>query len=324
MLLSETKVPVNKRFALGTLVRIAAVVEGSRLGRILFGQKRNQKRKVKVWRFVTESRLLGDIPFSFDAKVSGTTFQLQGPFRYAAGDYYGAYLTQGAYEPAVTAHITQVVRQCPTPRVLDVGAHYGWYTILLAKIIANRGIVFSFEPSEAIFSLLKRNVELNDLHNVRLYELPLSDKRETVSMVSNSCHQDSRYMSVIEQGAMGNNAGLLSAIPFDELNEMEAIQPNIVKIDVHGVWKKVVDGMRKSLHRDVEHLYLELDNPLGDLSSWYVDIRHIILMLRDAGMSVYEIQDFRQRHGSKIVKAEDNWIARSGNKEAMLYAVKRR
>jgi len=314
---------MNKRLTLGLLTRIAAGMGRSKLYKTLPPGMR--AALMKAWRFVAGSRLLGDMPFGFDAKVGGTRFQLRGPFRYAGGDYYLTYLTQGAYEAAVTAHITQLVRQCPTPRVLDVGAHYGWYTIYLAKVIANRGIVFSFEPSEVIFSFLKRNVELNDLHNVRLYKLPLSDKREAVSMVaSKSYPRESRCMSVVEWGEMANYTGLLSAIPFDELNEVEAIQPNIVKIDVRGVWRKVVDGMRESLQREVEHLYLELDTPPGDLSSLHADIQHVVLLLRDAGMDVYEIQDFRKRDGGKMVKADEDQIARRDKCDTMLYAVKRR
>ncbi|MFC2039441.1 FkbM family methyltransferase [Chloroflexota bacterium] len=235
-------------------------------------------------------------------------------------------MIHGAYEPHFTPHITQVARQCSAPRILDVGAHYGWYTVYLAKLIAGRGTVFAFEPNEAIFSLLQRNVELNDLHNVRLYRLPLSDKRETITMVpSRFIPKESRYMhSVTEQGALDDYTGTLGAIPFDELNEMEAIHPNIVKIDVHGAWRKVLDGMRRSLQKEVEHLYLELDTTSVDLSSHCADIEHVILMLRDAGMDVYEIQGHGQRGSGKMTEAAENQIARIRYRQAWLYAVRRR
>lgn len=308
---------VNKQYALGNLVRIATPVAKSVLRKILSNQK--------VWRFVTENRLIGDIPFRFEAEIQGNRFQLQGPFRYSGGHYYAVYLVQGAYEPPVTAHITQVVRQYASPRVLDVGAHYGWYTLYLAKLIANRGVVFSFEPSEVVFSCLKQNVELNELDNVRLYMVPLSDKREHIGMVvTKEFPKEARYMSVIEKDTMDKHDGLLSAIPFDELNETEAIHPNIVKVDVRSVWRKVVDGMRESLSRDVEHLYLELDPPpaSNDLSALCADVRHVISMMHDAGMDVYEIQNHRIRDGGQMVKADENRICAAH--EAMLYGVKRR
>lgn len=296
----------------------------SKLHRLYSVMPHNWRRRIFLaCLFLVEKTPLGSITYGFEAEVMGTRFRLQGPFRYTGVDYYGPYRVQGAYEPSVTAHITEVVRQCHSPRVLDVGSHYGWYTIYLAKLIGDRGIVYSFEPSEAIFSILERNIELNSLNNVLLYKLPLSDKRETISMVtSNRYPQEPRSMSVIEQGAAKNRPGVLSATPFDELNEAEAIHPNIVKIDVRGVWRKVVDGMRESLRKDVEHLYLELDTPTWDLAIYYEDIRHVIALLRDAGMNVYEITNFRKRDGSEIVKADEESIAYRGEVDAMLYAVK--
>ena len=308
---------VNKQYALSILVRIATPVAKSSLRKILSNQR--------IWRFLTENRLIGDIPFRFEAEIQGTRFQLQGPFRYSAGHYYAVYLVQGAYEAPVTAHITRVVRQSANPRVLDVGAHYGWYTLYLAKLIANRGVVFSFEPSEVVFSCLKRNVELNGLHNVRLYMLPLSDEREPISMVvTKEFPREARYMSVVEGDMTDEYNGLVRAIPFDELNETEAIHPNIVKIDVRSVWRKVVDGMRETLSRDVEHLYLELDPPPASngLSSLCADVQHVISMMHDAGMDVYEIQNHRTRDGGQMVKADENRICAAN--EAMLYGVKSR
>ena len=78
---------------------------------------------------------------------------------------------------------------------------------------------------------------------------------------------------------------------------------------MHGVWRKVVDGMRESLRKDVKHLYLALDPPFNDLSSLHTDIQHVILMLRDAGMDLYEILDFTKRDGGKIIKADKNRIS---------------
>ena len=65
---------------------------------------------MKAWSFVARGRLLGDIPFGFDAEVGGVRFNLRGPFRHAGVDYYAPYLIHGAYEPHLIPHITQVVR----------------------------------------------------------------------------------------------------------------------------------------------------------------------------------------------------------------------
>ncbi len=121
----------------------------------------------------------------------------------------------------------------------------------------------------------------------------------------------------------GNN-GAQSAVRFDSLNKEEAIHPNIVRIDVHGAWRKVFDGMRESLRNDVEHLYMELDTPADGLSRQPEDVRHVIRTLRKIGMDVFEIQGFRGYNGSRIVPADEEQIAGRGALSTMLYATKRR
>ena len=96
-------------------------------------------------------------------------------------------------------------------------------------------------------------------------------------------------------------------------------------IDVHGNLKKFMNVMRLSLQRDIEHLYMELDTPSHvDLVTVYSDIQHVISMLRDIGMNVYEIEDFIKRDGGRMIKADENQIINNGYKTAMLYAVKRK
>lgn len=306
-------ISVNIRSALDIIVRVAAAIARTRLREIFYSKK--------LWDFLTANRLIGDIPFSFQAEVSGIKFKMQGPFRFIGGMYYVTYLTQGAYEAAVTTHITNVLRQCHAPRVLDVGANYGWYTIYLAKLLASRGTIFSFEPSETFFPYLKHNVELNNVHNVYLYKLPLSEKRETIQMIApkHLPRQVMLEMQVINGDITHNSTGALTAIPFDEINKMEAIHPNVVKIDVHGAWKKVIDGMKETLYRDVEHLYLELDTNLQSPHSRNEDIHHVISLLHDVGMDIYEIQNFDHRNGN-VIKIDENQVSR--RRRTMLYGCK--
>jgi len=276
----------------------------------------------KLWDFTKQTKFFRKLPFGFEAEFDGIKFRMSGPFMYTA-TYYTEYVAEGAYEPAVMPHITQVVQNCPNPRILDVGAHYGWYTLYLASLIGSRGIVFAIEPSESVFEILKRNTEINNLQNVRFYKLPLSDKREMANMVIRGpCPWEPRYMAVNESEATNRNKMSVGAVPFDELNEKEAIKPNIVKIDVHGVWRKVIEGMKSSIRKDVQHLYLELDTLEANLNSQYEDIKYVIQLLKNMDMQVFEIDNFRSKDGGQIIQADEFNISRAGKMCAMLYAVK--
>jgi len=59
--------------------------------------------------------------------------------------------------------------------VVDGGASCGIYTIAAAKLVGSTGKVFSFEPAVGTFSILRKNIDLNRLENVRAYRAALSD-----------------------------------------------------------------------------------------------------------------------------------------------------
>lgn len=60
--------------------------------------------------------------------------------------------------------------------VVDGGASCGIYTIAAAKLVGSTGKVFSFEPGVETFSVLRKNIDLNRLENVRAYRAALSDR----------------------------------------------------------------------------------------------------------------------------------------------------
>jgi len=75
-------------------------------------------------------------------------------------------LVNGFHEP----HTTRIVEQLLKPGMtfIDVGAHVGQYTLLAAALVGKAGQVHSFEPDPRTFALLKHNVSVNHLRNVRI------------------------------------------------------------------------------------------------------------------------------------------------------------
>lgn len=64
--------------------------------------------------------------------------------------------------------------------IFDVGANIGWYSTHLSKKLPN-SVIYAFEPIPQTFGQLKRNVELNQLLNLFLNNIGLSDKIQTLT-----------------------------------------------------------------------------------------------------------------------------------------------
>ncbi len=81
-------------------------------------------------------------------------------------------LVWGSYEKDVTQLIKTVLR--PGDVAIDLGAHIGYYTLLFASLVGERGKVFAFEPEPSNFELLTRNIRLNGYGNITAERLAVS------------------------------------------------------------------------------------------------------------------------------------------------------
>lgn len=70
--------------------------------------------------------------------------------------------------------VRQVLR--PGARVIDVGANYGVYTLLMAKAVGDQGHVWAFEPAIATVRSLQNSVSLNHFKNVTVIHAALSNQ----------------------------------------------------------------------------------------------------------------------------------------------------
>lgn len=91
---------------------------------------------------------------------------LQGPgrgFRWIVGSYnHGCWLGSYEFEKQV------VLKGLVTPGdvVYDVGAHVGFFTLILARLVGATGMVYSFEPLDRNYRYLLEHIALNGLTNV--------------------------------------------------------------------------------------------------------------------------------------------------------------
>jgi FkbM family methyltransferase len=71
--------------------------------------------------------------------------------------------TDHGYEPAVTAALTRLAT--PGAVCADLGAHIGYFTLLMAKLSGPEGRIFSFEASPENAKMVRRNVRINGLED---------------------------------------------------------------------------------------------------------------------------------------------------------------
>ena len=60
--------------------------------------------------------------------------------------------------------------------VVDIGAAFGFYTILSSKMIGPKGKVIAIEPQPESFQMLNSNIKLNKLSNVKTLNCAIYSK----------------------------------------------------------------------------------------------------------------------------------------------------
>jgi FkbM family methyltransferase len=81
-------------------------------------------------------------------------------------------LNFGSFEPGETKLLESLTPEDGV--VADVGANIGWYSLHLARK-AKRGEVLAFEPMPETAAHLRKNLERNNVRNVIVHEIALSD-----------------------------------------------------------------------------------------------------------------------------------------------------
>lgn len=133
--------------------------------------------------------------------------------------------------------------------VFDIGAHLGFYTLLLAQLVGNTGRVYAFEPNPELLLGLRRTV--SSIKNVELLEIALSDSEGEMNLY---VPEDASMASLSDwtRGIAGDVHTVVCAIKrLDDLVESGKLPvPQFIKCDVEGAEMAVFRGGVKTLDRD--------------------------------------------------------------------------
>ena len=160
----------------------------------------------------------------------------------------------GTAEPHLQRAIKEHVSAGDT--VFDIGANIGYVSLSLAKKVGPRGSVIAFEPVPRNIDLLRKNIEINQLKNIKLLECAASDRTgesvirmaENPSTASMVWHRDNPAATEI----------VVKTAAIDELVEARELgYPKFVKIDVEGAEGFVLMGMHRTIAASRPVLFVE-------------------------------------------------------------------
>lgn len=150
-------------------------------------------------------------------------------------------------------------KQAATPGdvVVEVGANIGAHTIMLAKAVGEQGKVIAFEPQRRVAQVLNANIALNELNNVMCYTMGLGAQNEIAQIPDLDFSQTNNIGGL----AIGTYPGVTqySSVEIRTLDSFHLPQIKLLKIDVEGMEKMVLDGAKETIARCRPIMYIEND-----------------------------------------------------------------
>jgi len=155
----------------------------------------------------------------------------------------------GFYEEGLTKMFICFIK--PGMTFFDIGAHYGYFTLLGSILVGKGGLVYSFEPTKSTFDILKANVK--NKGNVCLNNLAVYSENKIISMndygikycAFNSIYKSRLPISLVSK--IKSSKYKVKAITVDKYIENENIIPDFIKIDAESAEYNILLGMEKTI-----------------------------------------------------------------------------
>lgn len=145
------------------------------------------------------------------------------------------------WEPRITKLLIENAK--PNSIFLDVGAHWGYYSLLIAKKIDNKECVIAYEPNRNAIKRLRKNIEANQLSNhIIVMNRAVSDKNNEYIYLNKGEKTNSGGSKISNQGQILSKTITLNDLPVELCRRI-----SVIKIDVEGAEDLVLRGASKML-----------------------------------------------------------------------------
>ena len=132
------------------------------------------------------------------------------------------------YEPEVTTALRRIL--VPGMSFVDIGCNVGYFSLLAASIVGERGVVHAYDPSQTNCDLLRRSATENGFRNIDVRCKALADKVSQYAYFE----RDGNGVLGASHGDIRNVCGAVVTTTVLDTDLGNAPQIDVIKIDVEG------------------------------------------------------------------------------------------
>lgn len=148
----------------------------------------------------------------------------------------------------------------PGDYAVDVGANIGVYTLFFAKLVGVTGHVDAIEAEAKNAADLRHNIALNEVEHVTVYNVGVSDKRETLQLLLNTTGNAGGHSFYDQSHILNPQTQETVCVKLAEI--VSGRRPKLMKLDIEGFEYRVLRAFFQDTPRNFwpEFVMVE-DNP---------------------------------------------------------------
>jgi FkbM family methyltransferase len=154
----------------------------------------------------------------------------------------------------------------PNKVIADVGGNIGYYSIFFSKYLDASTKIFAFEPAMEILPVLRKNIMINNILNVKILDLAAADHTGRDEFFIGEHHHKSSLLKEWSNNASVGKKTVVSTITLDDFFEKfnERRFPDLIKMDIEGGGIYALKGCTRCITEKRPFIIMESHNPGED------------------------------------------------------------
>ena len=145
--------------------------------------------------------------------------------------------------------LNALITETPKAIFMDIGANIGHHSIFLSKFASQ---VLAFEPYPKVNMQFKQQIAHNNISNIQIFEIGLSDRRETLNYYAPTGNNEG--IGSFDESSIGKGNTSYGKLELQEGDQVMASDSwkniKLIKIDVEGFEKKVIKGLTRTIEEE--------------------------------------------------------------------------
>ncbi len=215
-------------------------------------------------------------------------------------------------KPDISAFFVDYLK--PGWTVFDVGAHLGYFSMLAATLVGGKGTVICFEPAPSTVDLLKENLRAFSQVTLVPQLVWHRDEKDLDFKVFELAHSAfntaaANSLSIEQEKALDCSITRVQAVSLDAYSFEGDLKPDLVKIDVGGTERQVLEGMTGLLETVRPVVTLEVGHLRGQENEGIFSLESLLIFMQGYDYVALESVGYRLHvRGSVDQEAEGDQL----------------